>query len=194
MKPQKSVFQRAESMKGLSCYPDSIQHQQLSEKPAHFCPSQIKYTDLVYQHCALKQAKKQSSYWGSCQPWNRSSILRKSLFAHKLIQLYVISQDTDLTQLLLTTARISVPKSTPFYVIHLSYSSPFSLLICRPQWKFWVTLQGHQCSLPIGYSIPLLQQTCISSLEFQINLVTVMNTWPFPQVFTSSFTIARISK
>lgn len=103
MKLQKFIFQRVESMKGLSCYPDNIQHQQLSEKPAHFCPLQIKY--LAYPHCALKQVKKHSSYWGSCQPRNRSSILRKSLFAHKLIQPYVIPQDTDLTQLLLTTAR-----------------------------------------------------------------------------------------
>lgn len=133
MKLQKFIFQRVESMKGLSCYPDNIQHQQLSEKPAHFCPLQIKY--LAYPHCALKQVKKHSSYWGSCQPRNRSSILRKSLFAHKLIQPYVIPQDTDLTQLLLTTARIFVLKSTLFYVIYLSYSSPFSLLICRPQWK-----------------------------------------------------------
>ena len=167
MKLQKFVFQRVESMKGLSCYLDNMQHQQLSEKPAHFCPLQIKYADLAYPRCALKQAKKHSSYWGSCQPWNRSSILGKSLFAHKLIQL---CHTTGYKLNTLTAhyckdfcAEIYPHSMWYTFLIHL----PFPFWFADHNGKFWVmlTLQGPQCSLSVGYSLPLVQQTCIFSLQ-----------------------------
>lgn len=52
-------------------------NKEIKQKPVHFCPLQIKYRLGTCTLCS-KANMKYPSYWGSCQPRNWSSILRKS--------------------------------------------------------------------------------------------------------------------
>lgn len=51
-------------------------NKEIKQKPVHFCPLQIKYRLGTCTLC-IKANMKYPSYWGSCQPRNWSSILRK---------------------------------------------------------------------------------------------------------------------
>lgn len=78
---QKFVFQRVDSVKGLSPYADNIQNINNQVEISTETSTLLSFANQIHKlgpcRLCIKANMKYPSYWGTCQPWNWSSILRK---------------------------------------------------------------------------------------------------------------------